>query len=186
MRKIKTPVSVSQVSFGYGNPMDYSIVDTTGRFVSLREAAATINEQDSRIAELEAKLREAEGERDSWKRQHDLILSGAQKDNLRAEDADRYEQWLLDLGRISGCGHVDENLPRCIEQEFEKVTAQLSAAEAKLERVREKIHTWRMTKQNTWADVLPAIEEIVEEQPMVEVAPKMRAAIDAARSKADG
>lgn len=64
-------------------------------------------------------LSEAKRDRDSWKRQHDMVLAQAQKDNLRAEDADRYEQWLLDLGRISGCGHVDERLPRCIEEAFE-------------------------------------------------------------------
>ncbi len=45
----------------------------------------------------------------------------AQKDNLRAELADTYEQWLLDIGKLTGCGHVDERLPRCIEEEFEKL-----------------------------------------------------------------
>lgn len=68
------------------------------------------------------------GERDAWKAQHDAVLSQARKDNLRAEDADRYEQWLLDLGRISGCGHVDENLPRCIEQAFEAMRDERGAA----------------------------------------------------------
>jgi hypothetical protein len=71
-------------------------------------------------------------ERDGWKQQHDMVLSQARKDNLRAEDADRYEQWLLDLGRISGCGHVDERLPRCIEEAF-------AAAQQRVERLREAI-----------------------------------------------
>lgn len=49
------------------------------------------------------------------------LRSQAQKDNLRAEDADRYEQWLVDIGRNIGCGHVDERLPSCIAEEFEKL-----------------------------------------------------------------
>lgn len=72
----------------------------------------------------------AEKESAAWKRELDLVREVARKDNLRAEDADRYEQWLLDLGRISGCGHVDERLPVCIEQAFSNLAAKLAAAEA--------------------------------------------------------
>lgn len=66
----------------------------------------------------------------------DLIRQQARKDNLRAEDADRYEQWLTDLGRISGCGHVDERLPRCIEEAFEQAEAERDVAVSRLAAVR--------------------------------------------------
>lgn len=51
----------------------------------------------------------------------DMVRSQARTDNLRAEDADDFEQWLLDLGKLVGCGHVDEQLPVCIEREFQKM-----------------------------------------------------------------
>lgn len=31
-------------------------------------------------------------------------------------DADRFELWLQDIGKAIGCGHIDEQLPRCVEQ----------------------------------------------------------------------
>lgn len=43
-----------------------------------------------------------------------LVRTQARKDNARAEDADQYEQWLLEIGKVVGCSHLDEQLPNCI------------------------------------------------------------------------
>ena len=79
-------------------------------------ASRRIESLEEQLATLTARAETAERERDAWKHSYDAVLSQARKDNLRAEDADRYEQWLLDIGKLSGCGHVDDNLTRCIEQ----------------------------------------------------------------------
>lgn len=73
---------------------------------------------DAELTALRQRLEEAERERDGWHRQHDMVLAQARKDNLRAEQADQYEQWLLDLGKLSGCEHLDDRLPQCIEEAF--------------------------------------------------------------------
>ena len=49
------------------------------------------------------------------------VRSQARNDNMRADLCDTYSQWLLDIGKLCGCGHLDERLPRCVEEEFEKV-----------------------------------------------------------------
>lgn len=60
---IKTPVSITQVSFGNGPPMNYSISDATGRDLSWEEICAALNERD-RLRDanesLQARLRELE------------------------------------------------------------------------------------------------------------------------------
>ena len=101
----------------------------------LEDAQIRANDEASKAASVAKdhrrtleELAEVTRERDAWKRQHDMIISVARIDSLRAEDAERYEQWLLDLGRISGCGHVDERLPRCIEEAFAAVTAERDEA----------------------------------------------------------
>jgi len=38
----------------------------------------------------------------------------------RAELADRYERWLLDIGQEIGCDHLDERLPYCVATELRK------------------------------------------------------------------
>jgi hypothetical protein len=55
------------------------------------------------------------------------VRSQAQKDNMRADLCDTYAQWLLDIGKLIGCGHLDERLPRCIEEEFWKLKEQVNA-----------------------------------------------------------
>lgn len=103
----------------------------------LRELAIDVYDEANRefyfsvradVPALLADIAEADREIAQWKTQCDMIRAQARKDNIRAELADQYEQWLLDLGRISGCGHVDERLPRCIEEEFEKLKAALITA----------------------------------------------------------
>lgn len=34
----------------------------------------------------------------------------------RAETADEYEAWLLDIGKTIGCTHLDEQLPNCVNK----------------------------------------------------------------------
>ena len=65
--------------------------------------------------------REAARNFDATKRELEMVRSQARTDNLRAEDADRYERWLEDIGKVIECGHIDERLPRCIEEEFGKL-----------------------------------------------------------------
>lgn len=84
---------------------------------SIREGCCCSGCHDRGV--LLAEVDRLKGERDQWKKQHDRVLSQAQRDFDRGHMADQYEQWLLDLGRISGCGHVDERLPRCVEEVFE-------------------------------------------------------------------
>ncbi len=36
----------------------------------------------------------------------------------KAELADMYEKWLLDIGRVVGCQHLDEQLPNCVIAAF--------------------------------------------------------------------
>lgn len=104
------------------------------------------------LAALTAKLAEAEKERDAWKRQHDAVLSQARKDNLRAEDADRYEQWLLDIGRHCGCGHVDERLPRCIDEHVAALESQLAAAQGEVEKLVARLES--QSYQSTCGDCM--------------------------------
>lgn len=87
----------------------------------LVELANRASSQSAKLAEQERVIEGLTRELDGWKSQHDMILAQARKDNARAEDADRYELWLLELGKLSGCAHLDEGLPRCIEQAFEKL-----------------------------------------------------------------
>lgn len=94
-------------------------------------------EWNEKLTASQSSLAAAERERDEWKRQHDRVLSQAQKDFDRAAMADTYEQWLLDLGQISGCGHVDERLPRCIEEAFAKECERAAAASTKSQRGRD-------------------------------------------------
>lgn len=74
-----------------------------------------------------AKLRAIIGERikplvedaERWKRECDSVRSLANKLDARADDADRYELWLLDIGRAIGCQHLDEQLPNCVIQHLQ-------------------------------------------------------------------
>lgn len=43
-----------------------------------------------------------------------LLRRQAMKDRDRAELADSYEKWLLEIGRAVGCQHLDENLQNCV------------------------------------------------------------------------
>jgi hypothetical protein len=99
-------------------------------------------------------LAEARGEIERWKSQHDMVLRQARADNDRAHMADQYELWLTDLGRISGCGHIDDNLPRCIEQAFESVSNDLAEARERERRLRE---AERVPITDAWLESLGGI-----------------------------
>lgn len=43
-----------------------------------------------------------------------MVRRQARKDSARAEDADQYERWLLEIGKSIGCSHLDEQLPNCV------------------------------------------------------------------------
>ena len=66
------------------------------------------------LESLRTQLGELRFENQSLRMELSAIRTQALKDNIRAETADRYEQWLLDIGRVIGCGHLDEQLPNCI------------------------------------------------------------------------
>ena len=92
--------------------------------------------------------------------ERDAILSQARKDNLRAEQADQYEAWLLDLGRISGCGHVDERLPRCISEAFEESQSLLQAANTTNELLKAEITDARAANDTIAKQIARLTEEI--------------------------
>ena len=94
----------------------------------VKRSARVREEARDRQAQLQAdNLEELMKERDGWKKTHDLVLHQAQKDNLRAEQADQFEQWLLDIGKLIGCEHVDERLPCCIRDELATLRVELEA-----------------------------------------------------------
>lgn len=49
----------------------------------------------------------------------EAVRSLVNRYEMRADDADRYEQWLLDIGRAIGCQHLDEQLPNCVIQHLQ-------------------------------------------------------------------
>lgn len=51
-----------------------------------------------------------------------MLRDVARKFEIRAELCDTYERWLLDIGKVIGCDHLDNRLPSCIAQEFERLT----------------------------------------------------------------
>lgn len=110
----------------------------TGDFSRLSPKAAQFLDDSKLIAnaysDLAARLAAAEAECSRVKHELDMVRSVARSDNLRAEDADQFEAWLLRLGKLSGCEHVDEQLPNCIEAAYQEMQDRLAAAEARLAR----------------------------------------------------
>jgi hypothetical protein len=77
---------------------------------------------------LATKLKEATDEIKLRTDENDLMRSTFRDAVSRAELADTYEQWLLDIGKLSGCGHVDERLPQCIEEHVAELETKLATA----------------------------------------------------------
>lgn len=86
------------------------------------------------ILTLKTQLAAAQQECKQWHDSYDALLFQARTDNLRAEDADRFEQWLLEIGKhVSGCEHVNEQLPSCVLGEFRKCNDTLAESIQKYE-----------------------------------------------------
>lgn len=54
-----------------------------------------------------------------------MVRTQANRNADRAEMADRYELWMTDIGKSIGCGHVDERLARCVEDEIDRLRSAL-------------------------------------------------------------
>lgn len=48
-----------------------------------------------------------------------MLRSAVRKVEDRAEDADRFERWLAEIGRACGCGHIDEQLVNCVTRSLQ-------------------------------------------------------------------
>ena len=75
----------------------------------------------SPVPEMHAIARRAAFQLDSLTRLHAALQSLVQPLSDRAEMADQYERWLEDIGKQVGCGHVDEQLPNCVNHELERL-----------------------------------------------------------------
>lgn len=89
-----------------------------------REIVDALNEHEHASYEeaieiIAAKIKPIVEGAERWKRECNSIRSVALKNSLRADDADRYERWLLDIGRAIGCQHLDEQLPNCVIQHLQ-------------------------------------------------------------------
>lgn len=74
---------------------------------------------ESLVGLIAAKLEPLVSDAERWKRECEAVRSLANTLYARADDADRYERWLLDIGRAIGCQHLDEQLPNCIIQHLQ-------------------------------------------------------------------
>ena len=74
---------------------------------------------DERLRQVAAKLEPLVSDAERWKSECESVRSIANRYEIRADDADRYEQWLLDIGRAIGCQHLDEQLPNCVIQHLQ-------------------------------------------------------------------
>lgn len=88
--------------------------------VALNYKTATIQQMNDMVASvIAAKIEPLVSDAERWKSECEAVRSLVIKYELRAEDADRYEQWLLDIGRAIGCQHLDEQLPNCVIQHLQ-------------------------------------------------------------------
>jgi len=78
-----------------------------------------IGSKEIAIQSVAAKIEPLVSDAERWKSECEAVRSLVIKYELRAEDADRYEQWLLDIGRAIGCQHLDEQLPNCVIQHLQ-------------------------------------------------------------------
>lgn len=78
-----------------------------------------IGSKEIAIQSVAAKIESLVSDAERWKSECEAVRSLVIKYELRAEDADRYEQWLLDIGRAIGCQHLDEQLPNCVIQHLQ-------------------------------------------------------------------
>lgn len=78
-----------------------------------------VGSKEIAIQSAAAKLEPLVSDAERWKSECEAVRSLVIKYELRAEDADRYEQWLLDIGRAIGCQHLDEQLPNCVIQHLQ-------------------------------------------------------------------
>lgn len=68
---------------------------------------------------IAAKIEPLVSDAERWKRECEHVRSIASKLDIKADDADRYERWLLEIGRAIGCQHLDEQLPNCVIQHLQ-------------------------------------------------------------------
>ena len=87
-----------------------------------QDAGTTLgaNRSDAcRIAELQQQLAAATQESSGFKAESEAIRRLAREQDLKIDQLDSYERWLTDIGKAIGCGHIDDRLPRCVEEVVE-------------------------------------------------------------------
>lgn len=88
--------------------------------VALNYKTATIQQMNDMVASvIAAKIEPLVSDAERWKRECEHVRSIASKLDIKADDADRYERWLLEIGRAIGCQHLDEQLPNCVIQHLQ-------------------------------------------------------------------
>jgi hypothetical protein len=74
----------------------------------------------------------------------------------------------LDIGKLIGCGHLDERLPRCIEEEFEKLSDEnaIMRESLKLARITDARYQELVGEQNNQLALLGRVyREVGNESP---------------------